>query len=429
MTTPHSGGGPVERPAPPKPPRFNRNALTIAAVMMGVIVIAAIVLLTPTRSTEPAGAARAPDAPATTYLDQRPRPRVAVDPLFADTALDPASAAGAIDTAALRARMQREAAGSVPYVPPYDEARLYGEPVQTVPAAPTVVAAPREPTAERRRVAYAAALEAPLTAVADQPAEPEVRSVADPGPVDFLGFPEADRAASAAHLPPSPVSAGDSRRASASPAEGRDVPATVRTSVDPVPGPYAVQAGTVIPAVLLTEINSDLPGECLAQVARDVYDTPTQRAVLIPKGAKLLCRYDDQVSTGQSRILVAWTRVLLPDGRSISLPGLPGTDARGARGVSDQVDRHVGRAFGTAGLLSLVGAGLQLSQPQQGAFSGASPGQVAAGAVGQELAQVATQLLQRDLAVQPTIRIRQGTAVNVFVNADLTFPGPYVAQR
>ena len=185
----------------------------------------------------------------------------------------------------------------------------------------------------------------------------------------------------------------------------------------------------MIPAVLLTEINSDLPGECLAQIARDVYDTPTQRTVLIPKGAKLLCTYDDQVNTGQSRLLIAWTRVLLPDGRSISLPGLPATDGHGARGVSDQVDRHARRAFGTAGLLSLVGAGLQLSQPQQGAFSAPSAGQVAAGAVGQELAQVATQLLQRDLAVQPTLRIRQGTAVNVFVNADLTFPGPYVERR
>ena len=197
-------------------------------------------------------------------------------------------------------------------------------------------------------------------------------------------------------------------------------------TVDPAPGAYAVQAGSVIPAVLLTEINSDLPGECLAQIARDVFDTRTQHVVLIPRGSKLLCRYDDQLGAGQSRLLVAWTRILLPDGRSIQLPGLPATDQAGARGVSDQVDRHLKRTFGAAGALSLLSAGLQLSQPRSGnILASPSTGQIAAGALGQELNQVGVELLRRDLVNQQTIRIRQGTQFNVFLNTDLLFPGPY----
>lgn len=200
------------------------------------------------------------------------------------------------------------------------------------------------------------------------------------------------------------------------------------TSVEPPPGPYAIQAGTVIPAVLVTEINSDLPGQVLAQVAHDVYDSRSLRALLIPKGSRLLGKYADQVGVGQYRLLVAWTRVILPDGRSISLPGLETKDRTGAGGLHDQVDRHGGQVFGTAALLSLIGAGVQLSQPNGGYGAlGSYPtaGQVAAGAVGQQLADVATQMLRRDLNVQPTIRIRQGMPFNVFLAADLVFSEPY----
>ena len=201
-------------------------------------------------------------------------------------------------------------------------------------------------------------------------------------------------------------------------------------TVQAAPGPFSVQAGTVIPAVLMTEINSDLPGECLAQITRDVYDTRAQRFLLIPRGSKLLCRYDDQLATGQSRLLVAWTRILLPDGRSVSLPGLPATDGAGARGVSDQVDRHATRAFGTAAALSLIGAAVQLAQPRSGSvFAPPSTGQIMAGALGQELNQVAVEMLRRDLPNRQTIRIRQGTEFNVFLTTDLAVPGPYATTR
>jgi type IV secretory pathway VirB10-like protein len=209
-------------------------------------------------------------------------------------------------------------------------------------------------------------------------------------------------------------------------------PTTIRTSIEPAPGPLAIQAGTLIPAVLLTGIDSDLPGDVLAHVARDVYDSRSMRSVLIPKGSKLLGKYEDQVGLGQDRLLIAWTRIVFPDGRSVALPGLETKDRTGAGGLHDRVDRHMGRAFGTASLLSLIGAGLQLSQAQ-GATSPfgsyASPQQVAAASVGQELAQVATQMLRRDLEVRPTIRIRQGMPFNVFFNVDLAFEESYLARR
>lgn len=438
-----SGPGPVVRPAPPRPPRFNRNALTIVAVVMGVLVIAAVVLLAPTRSTGPSGPARPPEVPPVTYLDRRPRPRV-VDPAFGDTALADAGPSGLapIDTAALAERlriMDAEAGRS-----PYDQAP-YGAYGSTQPTlrVDEPVSVSRPPTAaERRRAAYEAALEAPLVGAAPRErgamgaagAGQGVAASAVLGDSDGYGLtmpegqmtPEGRQTASAPGSPTSGQLSPEALSADAARATGH----TIRTSVEPSPGPFAVQAGTVVPAVLLTEINSELPGECLAQITRDVYDTPTQRTILIPKGAKLLCTYGNRVNAGQSRMLIAWTRVLLPDGRSITLPGLPGTDEQGARGVGGKVDRHARQAFGTAGLLSVVSAGLQLSQPRQGsAFAAPSAGQVAAGAVGQELAQVATQLLERDLNVQPTIRVPQGTPVNVFLNADLTFPGAYVAGR
>ena len=208
-------------------------------------------------------------------------------------------------------------------------------------------------------------------------------------------------------------------------------PTAIRTSVEPSPGPFTVQAGSVIPGVLITEVNSDLPGDILAQVSRDVFDSETQRTLLLPKGSRLLGKYDNQVGVGQDRLLVAWTRVIFPDGRSIALPGLPAKDRAGAGGLHDQVDRHAGQVFGTATLLSLITAGAQLAQPNggYGPLGYPSPGQIAAGAAGQQLSEVAAQLLRRGMDVQPTIRVRAGMPFNVFLNADLTFPGPYASER
>ena len=104
--------------------------------------------------------------------------------------------------------------------------------------------------------------------------------------------------------------------------------------------PWEVKAGTVIPAALLTAINSDLPGEIIAQVTEPVYDHVTGRTVLIPQGSKLIGQYDSQVAYGQDRALIAWTRIIMPNGRSINIGSMSGADLFGAAGLKDQVDGH-----------------------------------------------------------------------------------------
>ena len=104
--------------------------------------------------------------------------------------------------------------------------------------------------------------------------------------------------------------------------------------------PFVVHAGTVIPAALITGIRSDLPGQITAQVTENIYDTPTGRARLIPQGARLIGVYDSQVAFGQSRILLVWTRLIMPNGRSIVLERQQGADAGGYSGLEDEVDNH-----------------------------------------------------------------------------------------
>ena len=193
--------------------------------------------------------------------------------------------------------------------------------------------------------------------------------------------------------------------------------------------PYEVLEGTVIEAQLLTAIDSDLPGGVLAQVSRDVYDSRTQQTLLIPRGTRLVGTYDSQTAPGQSRLLVAWTRMILPDGRSLGLPGLASKGMRGATGITGEVDRHRLGAFGDALMLSVVGAGLALSQrrPDRSGSAYPSPGEVLAGSVAAELARVATETVRARAGRSPTIRVRAGAPFYVFVSGDLALP-PYPSQ-
>jgi type IV secretion system protein VirB10 len=202
--------------------------------------------------------------------------------------------------------------------------------------------------------------------------------------------------------------------------------ARLAVALDPPLSATQLDAGSLIPAVLATGINSDLPGDLVAQVSRDVFDSRTERRVLIPRGSRLLGRYQNQIAAGQHRLLVAWDRLLFPNGSSLRFPGLPGTSTSGEAGLPGSVDNHLPTVFGSALLLSLLSAGVQLSQPQQSATFGqaASAGQIGAAALGQELSTVSTELLRRRLALAPTVRIPSGTEFEVFVRGDLAL-SPY----
>jgi type IV secretory pathway VirB10-like protein len=188
--------------------------------------------------------------------------------------------------------------------------------------------------------------------------------------------------------------------------------------------PYEVKAGTIIPAVMIGGINSDLPGEILAQVRENVYDTRSGQHVLIPQGSRLVGRYDSHVAFGQQRILAAWSRVIFPDGSSINLRGMPGADAAGYAGLFDEVDNHYLRTFGSAILMSAITAGIQISQGGgvPGPFQSQSPSQLATTAMGQQLGQAGSHAIQKNMNVQPTLTVRNGEPFNIIVTADLILP-------
>jgi type IV secretion system protein VirB10 len=188
--------------------------------------------------------------------------------------------------------------------------------------------------------------------------------------------------------------------------------------------PYEIMAGTLIPVTLVTGINSDLPGEVVAQVTRNVYDTQ-QRHLLIPAGSRVLGQVDNQVGLGQARVNIAWHRLILPNNSSLSLPGFAGVDARGAAGIRDHVNNHYARTYVNALLLSALTAGAQLSQPQAAnVYTSPSVGQIAAGAVGQRVGDVSSEMIRRNMQVGPTLEVRPGFKFSIYVSQDLILP-PY----
>jgi type IV secretory pathway VirB10-like protein len=397
------------RPILPLAKRLNQNALIVAAVVVGMTVLTVTVIVHPTRERRhappPAPGEETPPVPSRpTFLDQPAR-----------------SPAARPDTGAAR--------------------RSDGRDATAPPATDAFSAAALQPTRgpSAREKAYEAALASPAVA-------PESAGAGPPGPTAATFRAQADTplATQEQQL----VTLGDSimRAAVGTPTAGGSTasrrddrrhqaflaaatsprPTRSPASVDAAGSPYTLRAGTVVPGLLLTAINSDLPGDLVGQVSRDVYDSRTERTLLIPKGARLIGTYDNQVAVGEDRLLVAWTRLIFPDGRSLRLPGLALKDEAGQTGTKDQVDTHWRRAFGNALLLSAISAGVQLSQPPQTSLLGTpSAGQIAAGALGQELSNVALELLRRGMDTPPTIVIRQGHPFNVFLNGDLVLGGPY----
>ena len=183
--------------------------------------------------------------------------------------------------------------------------------------------------------------------------------------------------------------------------------------------PYELLAGTVIPAALLTGIDSDLPGNIIATVTQNVYDTVTGRSLLVPQGSRLLGVYDSQVGYGQRRVLLVWTRLILPDGSSIVLGRLPGTDPEGYEGLQDRVDWHWKRLVAGAAVSTLLGAAAELAVP--GGQYGGSQSVLYASLQGLQgtTNQVGQEITRRNLDIQPTITIRPGYPVRVIVNKDL----------
>ncbi|HEX5280733.1 MAG TPA: TrbI/VirB10 family protein [Micropepsaceae bacterium] len=173
-----------------------------------------------------------------------------------------------------------------------------------------------------------------------------------------------------------------------------------------------IPQGTVIPGVLETAINSDLPGFTRAIVSRDVRNFDG-RTVLIPRGSRLIGQYRNAVALGESRAFVIWTRIIRPDGVSILIDS-PGGDALGRGGLDGKVDRHFFTRFGGSILLSVLDAAIA-------AIGGVPTTQVTIGSPGAALGAAST-VVNGD-PIPPTINVAQGTTIRIFVARDLDFSG------
>jgi type IV secretion system protein VirB10 len=196
------------------------------------------------------------------------------------------------------------------------------------------------------------------------------------------------------------------------------------TPLRPPASPWEVKAGTVIPAALITALNSDLPGEVIAQVTEPIYDHATGRTVLIPQGSRLIGRYDSQIAYGQERALIAWNRIIMPDGRSINIGSMSGGDLTGAAGLKDQVDGHFWQLARGILLSTVFSVGAASAQDASARSSGELVLNSASSGISTGAQQVGQQITSRDLNRQPTIKVRAGWPLRVLVNKDMIL-APY----
>jgi type IV secretion system protein VirB10 len=278
---------------------------------------------------------------------------------------------------------------------------------------------------ERRRALLDAAQAAPVMVRLNENGTPELAGATQPAP-GAVPSPGAASGLAGNALQPRASESQDERDAFLTSAASASRDRIFAARQDD-PSPYELHAGSVIPAVLLTGINADLPGTIIAQVRNDVFDSVTGRHLLIPRGTRLVGTYDNRIVHGQRRVLVAWARLLYPDGSSAGLLGMPGTDEAGYAGLGANVDEHLNKVFTSALLLSIIGAGAQLSQPQQSSSLYAAPsvGQTIAGAFGQQIGNTSVQLTQRQLEIPPTLEVPPGYLFNVLVDRDLVLTAPY----
>ena len=264
--------------------------------------------------------------------------------------------------------------------------------------------------AEAERQRLAAAREAARTSAVivqlagrNAPAEPVP-------PVQPEGKGEATGDAAA----PAPAVAGGAQQRRpefAQPGAGDTNPHPLR----PAPSPWTLSAGTVIPASLITGLNSDLPGTVLAQVTESVRDSATGRTILIPQGARLLGSYDSVVAYGQRRALVVWQRIVFPDGSSVRLDNMPATDPAGYAGVEDEVDFHTWRLIKGIALSTVLGVGTELSLGR----GEADLVRAIRESTQQNAARAGDRITSRNLDVQPTITVRPGWPLRAVIHLDL----------
>jgi type IV secretory pathway VirB10-like protein len=184
----------------------------------------------------------------------------------------------------------------------------------------------------------------------------------------------------------------------------------------PPRSPYTIQAGATISAALITALNSDQPGRVIAQVSENVFDSVTGETLLIPQGARLIGTYDADTAYGERRLLVVWNRLIMPNGWSIPLRAMPGADAAGSAGIAGDVDAHIGRIVVASLISAVLGVAANESEDED---DGARLSQSIGDAAAQQAAQTGSRIVDRELNVRPTLRVRAGARVRVLVSQDI----------
>lgn len=277
------------------------------------------------------------------------------------------------------------------------------------PVTPPAVAGPAVDPAEQRRLAEAEAARTSRVFF-----QVEAQTAAPVSPASSTSLPNV----TGFGMPGQPApSAQEQQAAFLNAAVDRRTVAPDR--VVPPASPFVLQAGAVIPAALITGIRSDLPGQITAQVTQHIYDSPTGRILLVPQGTRIIGQYHNNVQFGQSRVLLVWNRLILPNGRSIVLERQPGADGAGYAGLQDGVDYHWWDLAKAAGLSTLLSVGAELATNDDDPLIQAirNGGQDTINDAGQ-------QIVRRQLNIAPTLTIRPGFPVRVIVTRDLVLE-PY----
>ncbi|WP_320008136.1 TrbI/VirB10 family protein [Maridesulfovibrio sp.] len=197
-----------------------------------------------------------------------------------------------------------------------------------------------------------------------------------------------------------------------------------------VPGKrFELKTGAVINGIMISGINSDLPGQIIGQVSQNIYDTASGQFLLIPQGSRMIGVYDSRVAAGQTRVLVAWNRIIFPDGSSITLGIMPGTDVGGYAGYSGEVDNHYLRIFGSSAIMSVISGGMAYAMDKfnKSSSSNDNPSlqDELGSALSSQLGQSTLSLLQNNMSVKPAISTAPGKRFNMVVTKDIVFARPY----
>jgi type IV secretory pathway VirB10-like protein len=205
--------------------------------------------------------------------------------------------------------------------------------------------------------------------------------------------------------------------------EFKELKPSTPISAKRIRSPFTLIQSKTIPAVLVKRINSDLPGSVTAMVTQDIYDSLSGANLLFPMGTQLIGEYSNSIKTGQSRVLFAFSRMVLPNGLTFDLPGNKGEDQLGQAGVAGDVNNHYFSRFSNAFMIAILASKADASVSSSSTTNiGTSGPSTAAGKV---LSDIASSDLTRTRDISPTITIAEGTRINVEVAADMEFPGPY----